>query len=119
MYIEERLNEEIKTLLENMSKLDPASDGYAAMAKNLSILMDKAIECEKIHVDEAKACSQLNLDNKHRFMQFGVTVFQALSGLVVSTGLGLLWLRYDSSGHIPSGASRKYMDKIMNWIEKK
>ena len=118
MFNEDRLNEEIKTVMESMSKLDPSSDEYAAMNKNLAVLMDRAIEIEKLHIADAQNEQQQKTDNLHRFIGHGLNAVQFIGSLGATITMGLLWMRYDSNGNIPSGATRKLLDKAMNFIKK-
>ena len=59
MHIESKLEEVIKNLFEKLEKLEVGSEEYNAVLNSITKLMDRAIDLEKITVEEAVKIKQI------------------------------------------------------------
>lgn len=123
MALDTLLNEEIKTKFEDLSKLQLGSDAYGNAVDDLTRLVDRAIEIEKINAEyddkheareiEKELKSQQQEDEqKDRKVRNGI----AIAGIVIPTAV-TIWgtlktLKFEEVGTVTTNAGRAFMNRL-------
>lgn len=123
--IREKLNEEIARQFDELSELEVGSDDYKAAEECLTKLTDRAIEMEKIRIDEAdKAkdrimrddaeCNKRKDDRKDRIVQYCLRGVEMTLPVIVAIWGTKVTLKYDKEGVLPTTLMGKgFINKLI------
>ena len=120
---EKELNNEIKSLLGCMEGGDVTSDEYKAELHAVTILMDKAIEIEKLNreseeksrarlIEQETRESQMNEERKHRWIGYAISI----AGLVIPSAI-TIWgtiksFQFEENGTITTSVGKSFMNRL-------
>ena len=107
------LDEEIKVLFDELSNLEAGSKEYADIEDNLTKLLDRRIEIEKLETSGAQAEKQMKEDRKARIVKHLIDVGAIALPLAVTIWGTILSFTFEERGTITSSMGRKFMDKLM------
>lgn len=107
------LDVEIEDKFEDLSKLDPGSKEYAAVADSVTKLMDRRLEIEKIESSEAQAEKQMKEDRKTRLAKNLIDISAIVLPLAVTIWGAKASFRFEEEGTITTAIGRKFMDKLI------
>lgn len=106
--IKSKLDEEILSLMENMSQLDPSSEEYKAIADNLSTLHKLRNDERKLDCEEEQAIEQ----NKDRYIRLGICVAEIIVPLMFYTCLVNKGFKFEETGTFTSTTFRNLLNRI-------
>ena len=125
MNIETLLNNEIKSEFELLNDMEIGTETYKTTVDGLAKLMDRAIELEKISVeqeeknsdrehDEAYKLAQMEDEKKDRFVRNLI----ALAGILIPTG-AMMWgtvksFKFEKDGTVTTIMGRGFLNKLLN-----
>lgn len=107
-----KLNVEIDNRFDKLAKLDPCSEEYGAAVNNVTKLMDRAIEIEKLEKSEAQNERQFKEDRKSRVVKNCIDVGSIVLPLTVTVWGALVSLKFEEEGTITTTIGRKTLDKL-------
>lgn len=107
------LDVEIEELLNKMSGMNRESKEYASVEDNLTKLMDRRLEIEKLEVSEAQTEKQMNEDRKARLFKNLIDVGAIVLPLAVTVWGARASFRFEEEGTITTAIGRKFMDKLI------
>ena len=129
------LDVEIEELFNKLADMDPDSKEYAAVNNNLTKLMDRRIEIERLEASEAQAEKQMKLTEAQNEKQLKLTETQAENqmkeerkarivkniidvGAIVLPLAVTIWgatvsFKFEESGTITTAMGRKFIDKLI------
>ena len=113
MNMETLLNEEIEQLLNEMSTLKRDSKEYAAMEENLTKLIDRKLEIEKLKASEIQAENQMREDRKTRLYKNLIDIGLGVAPLLVTIWGAKASFKFEETGTITTAIGRKFMDKLI------
>lgn len=123
MRIEKKLGEVILDGMETLQKLEPGSEQYKAQADVVAKLMDKAIDFEKLDVEQHEKGkdremeafyknAQMAADRKDRRVKNILTgVGIGLPALITVWGALASW-KFEETGTVASGPGREFMRRL-------
>lgn len=106
------LHGEINNRFDKLSQLDPSSNEYTAAVDNVTKLMDRAIEIEKLEKAEAQNERQFKEDRKSRVVKNCIDVGSIVLPLTVTVWGALVSLKFEEEGSITTTIGRKTLDKL-------
>jgi len=120
---EKELNNEIKSLLGCMEGGDVTSDEYKAELHAVTILIDKAIEIEKLNRDSEEKSrarlieqetkeAQMNEERKHRWIGYAISI----AGLVIPSAI-TIWgtiksFQFEETGTITTSVGKSFTNRL-------
>lgn len=120
---ERELNNEIKSLLGCMEGGDVTSDEYKAELRAVTILIDKAIEIEKLNreseeksrarlIEQETRESQMNEERKHRWIGYAISI----AGLVIPSAI-TIWgtiksFQFEETGTITTSVGKSFTNRL-------
>ena len=107
------LNTEIDLKLAKLRDMDPATKEYAAVVDNLSKLMDRRIELEKIAESAAQNELKMKQEKKDRVVSNVIDVGKIVLPLAVTVWGACVSLKFEETGTITTAVGRKFMDKLL------
>lgn len=120
------LNDEIKSELNELGKLEVGTEEYKIAVEGITKLMDRAIEINKINTDVQYKMEiengfkekQMELDEKDRKVR---NILTAL-GIILPTGVSI-WgtlktLKFEEVGTITTVAGKEHVRKLFNLFKK-
>ena len=120
------LNDEIKSELNELGKLEVGTEEYKIAVEGITKLMDRAIEINKINTDAQYKMEiengfkekQMELDEKDRKVR---NILTAL-GIILPTGVSI-WgtlktLKFEEVGTITTVAGKEHVRKLFNLFNK-
>ena len=123
MEIEQLLQDEIKDELQGLSTLELGSDKYKVTTDGIVILMDKAIEMDKINRDQDERQANRNEDLELKYSQIEaeirdrkvknvITVVISGVGTVVTIWGTLKTLKFEEVGTVTTMAGRNFINNL-------
>ena len=107
------LDVEIEELLNKMSTMDRESKEYAAVEDNLTKLVDRRLEIEKLESSEAQVEKQMKEDRKARLFKNLIDISAIVLPLGVTIWGAKASFRFEEEGTITTAIGRKFMDKLI------
>lgn len=107
------LDVEIEELFNELSKEGLDAKEYAAIEDNLTKLMDRRIEIEKIEESATQAEKQMKEDRKARLAKNLIDVGAIVLPLAVTIWGAKASFRFEEEGTITTAIGRKFMDKLI------
>ena len=107
------LNTEIDLKLAKLRDMDPTTKEYAAVVDNLSKLMDRRIELEKIAESSAQNELKMKQEKKDRVVSSVIDVGKIVLPLAVTVWGACVSLKFEETGTITTTVGRKFMDKLL------
>lgn len=112
------LNDEIKSELNELGKLEVGTEEYKIAVEGITKLMDRAIEINKINTDSQYKTENMELDEKDRKVR---NILTAL-GIILPTGVSI-WgtlktLKFEEVGTITTVAGKEHVRKLFNLFKK-
>lgn len=113
MNIETMLNEEIRNELEALKETPSDTEEFDRVSRNVTQLIDRAIELEKINVDCEMKQKQMDEDKKDRRVRNGI----AVAGIVVPSLL-TIWgtlksFEFEKEGTVTTILGRGFLNKLL------
>ena len=109
MSVKDMLEAEIKAVLESIEDMDPKTDEYKKAADELTKLMDRLNEMEKIELESERATNehyiklaQFRCDKKYRMIDTVVKVIGIAVPAILTVWGTAVTLKYDEKGIFPS-----------------
>lgn len=107
------LDDAIETLFNKLDKLDPTSQEYGTVNKNLNQLMSYKLEVEKHLAAEAQNEKKLAEERKAQYRELVVDILKFLLQLGFSIVGVLLAFTFEEKGTITSGIGKRLYDGIV------
>ena len=109
MIIETLLNDEIKEEFQQLQTMDLGSEEYKATVDGITKLVDRAIELEKLNVDQDEKKDQMREKKIDRWVQIGI----ATGSLLLPMGL-TIWgtyktFEFEEKGTITTSMGRRFI----------
>ena len=82
---------------------------------NITKLMDRAIEIEKLESSETQNEKQMKEERKSRVVKTCVDVGSIVLPLAVTIWGARASFKFEETGTITTSVGRKFMDKIISW----
>lgn len=114
MDMKTQLDKEIKQLFDKLSALDPKDKEYADVEDNLTALMDRRLEIEKLESAEAQAEKQIKEDRKTRLFKNLIDIGSIVLPLAVTVWGARASFKFEEEGTITTSVGRKFMDKLIS-----
>ena len=124
MRIETKLHEEIANELDELSKMQLGSDEYKSTVDGLAKLMDKAIEIDRIDIENREKVEarqdendfrtkQMNEERKDRIVKNAI----AVAGILIPTAV-TIWgtiksIEFEKEGTITTIVGRGFINKLL------
>lgn len=108
------LDAEIKRLHDELAKLQPGSKEYAEVEDNLTQLMDRRLEIDKLESSEAQTEKQIKEDRKARLFKNLIDIGSIVLPLAVTIWGAKASFRFEENGTITTAMGRKFMDKLIS-----
>ena len=122
--IRELLDEEIQVEFEKLSKLEVGSESYKATVDGLAKLVDRAVEIDKIEMENSTKIEAQNIendlkalqikeDNLDRWVRNGI----AIAGIIVPSVL-TVWgtlksFKFEETGTVTTILGRGFINKLL------
>lgn len=126
---EAMLNDEIKSELEELSKIEVGTEQYKIAVEGIAKLMDRAIEIDKINTDAQYKTENMEIENSFKEKQMEAdekdrkvrNILTAL-GIILPTGVSI-WgtlktLKFEEVGTITTVAGKEHVRKLFNLFKK-
>lgn len=107
------LDVEIEGLFTKLAQEGLDAKEYAAIEDNLTKLMDRRIEIEKIEESAAQSEKQMKEDRKTRLAKNLIDVGAIVLPLIVTVWGAKASFRFEEEGTITTAIGRKFMDKLI------
>lgn len=107
-----KLHGEISNRINGLSKLNPSSEEYSDTVNNVTKLMDRAIEIEKLEMTETQNMRQLKEDRRSRIVKNVIDAGSIVLPLTVTVWGALVSLKFEEEGSITTTIGRKTLDKL-------
>ena len=107
-----KLHGEISNRIDGLSKLNPSSEEYSDTVNNVTKLMDRAIEIEKLEMTETQNMRQLKEDRRSRIVKNVIDAGSIVLPLTVTVWGALVSLKFEEEGSITTTIGRKTLDKL-------
>ena len=124
MKIETLLHEEIEAEFKELNKLEVGSDAYRIAVEGMSKLMDKAIEIDKLNIEQTEKenaredenyfrLEEMKMNKKDQMIKNGLTFFGVLTPAIITIwGAKKAW-KFEETGTIVSQTGRSFMSKLI------
>lgn len=113
MDIETMLNEEIRDEFENLKTMELGSDQYRTTVDGLTKLVDRAIDLEKISIEQSEKQKQMEEDKKNRWVQNGITIGGILIPVGVTIWGTLKTFEFEKTGSVSTIMGRGFFQKMI------
>lgn len=120
MSIQTLLNEEIKNEFEDLKKMELGSETYKTMVDGLTKLVDRAIELEKIDVEQNEAyenrqveLSKIEDDRKDRWVRNILTGASIVIPTAVTVWGTIKSINFEKEGTITTIMGRGFIQKLL------
>ncbi len=124
MNIERSLHEEIVCEFEELSKMTPGTEEYKTTVDGLTKLVDRAIEMEKLHIDEDDKVKTRESEENWKSIQLKEerldrVIRNCLTGLGIIIPAGLtIWgtvksIEFEKEGTITTIMGRGFINKLL------
>lgn len=123
------LNDEIKSELNELGKLEVGTEEYKIAVEGITKLMDRAIEINKINTDAQYKTENMEIENGFKEKQMELdekdrkvrNILTAL-GIILPTGVSI-WgtlktLKFEEVGTITTVAGKEHVRKLFNLFKK-
>ena len=110
-----KLNAEIDEKLDKLNKLTLGSQEYSTAVTDLTKLMDRSIEIEKLEVSETQNEKQMKEDRKSRMVKNVIDVGSIVLPLVVTIWGVKASLYFAAKNTVTTTVGRKFMDRIFSF----
>lgn len=123
MTMKTMLKEEIREEIEALGKMEVGSEGYEKTVNGLTKLMDRAIEMDKLEVEQEEKEKDREIETDLKILQMEdekkdrktrniISIF----GLAIPTGL-TIWgtlksLKFEETGTVTTNAGRAFINKL-------
>lgn len=114
MDMKTQLDKEIKRLFDKLADLDPKDKEYADVEGDLTQLMDRRLEIEKLESTEAQTEKQLIEDRKTRLFKNLIDIGAIVLPLAVTIWGARASFKFEEEGTITTSIGRKFMDKLIS-----
>ena len=113
MNIETLLNEELKSEFEVLKELEAGTEDYKVTVDGITKLMDRAIEIEKLNIEQDEKAEQMKEDKKDRLIKNIMTA----AGLIIPT-IVTIWgtkasFKFEQEGTITTIMGRGFISKLL------
>ena len=115
MNVTTKLNVEIDEKLDELNKLTLGSQEYSAAVTDLTKLMDRSIEIEKLEVSETQNEKQMKEGRKSRMVKNVIDVGSIVLPLVVTIWGVKASLYFEDKNTVTTTVGRKFMDRIFSF----
>jgi hypothetical protein len=116
MDIETRFHERITADLEKLNTLEVGTDEYKARLDTIMKFTDRAIEIEKIHVDDEDKTKRRKDERLDRWIKNGISVI-TIGGQVLLVVWGTLkCLKFEETGTITTGPGKRFTNSLFSWM---
>jgi hypothetical protein len=124
MSIESTLRDEIVAEMEELKKIEVGTDKYKAAVNGIATLIDKAIDMEKLDIDEQDKVETREFENKFRVKQERRELFFKfmhvcvdILGIAVPTALAI-WgtkktFEFEQEGTVTTIMGRGFINKLL------
>lgn len=123
--IKTKLHGEISNEIDKLNSMEIGTEQRGQAVKELTSLLDRAIEIEKIEKDAEEKdkdreietnlkTQQLSEDNKDRWIRNGLTLFSILSGLGITVWGALKAWKFEETGTVSSPIGRKFVNNLIS-----
>jgi hypothetical protein len=120
-----KLHIEIEEGFDKLNKMEVGTDKHKTAVDELSKLMDRAIELEKVEIDARDKketrenetqlrLKQMDDDRKDRLIRNCLTGASILSGIGVTVWGALKSWKFEETGTVTSMAGRKFIGNLFN-----
>ena len=117
------LEEEIQTLLGKLSKTEPGTEDYKNIVDNITRLMDRQIEIEKVindkydkedirHIEYKIKSAELEMEKKDRLFKNILTAVSIGSGFIITIGGAWATFKFEETGTITSSIGKKVINRF-------
>ena len=113
MDMKTQLDKEITRLVNKLAELDPNEKEYADVEDNLTALMDRRLEIEKLESAEAQTEKQIKEDRKTRLFKNLIDIGAIVLPLAVTIWGAKASFKFEEEGTITTSIGRKFMDKLI------
>lgn len=114
MSMKTMLDLEIEELFNELSNTARGSKEYTAIEDDLTKLVDRRLELEKMEVSEAQTEQQMQQDRKARIVKNLIDIGSIVLPLAVTIWGARASFRFEQEGTITTSIGRKFMDKIVS-----
>lgn len=124
MRIEKMLHAEIENEFESLKKVELGTDKYKATVDGLTKLVDRAIEIDKMNIEQNEKyevrrdendfkAQQMKEDKRDRFVKNGI----AVAGIVIPSAI-TIWgtlksLKFEEEGTVTTIMGRGFINKLL------
>lgn len=110
-----KLSVEIEDKLDELANLDVSTKEYSAAVDNVTKLMDRAIEIEKLESSGTQNEKQMKEERKSRLVKNCIDVGSIVLPIAVTIWGARASFKFEETGTITTSVGRKFMDKIIFW----
>lgn len=107
-----KLHAEVGNKIDALASLDVSTKEYSAAVENVTKLMDRAIEIDKLKISEARDEKQMIEERKARIVKNSIDVGSVVLPLAVTVWGALVSLKFEEEGTITTTVGRKTLDKL-------
>lgn len=109
MEIEKMVQDEIQSLLEQMNGLDPVSEEYKAAADAATMLIDRTVKMEELHIKEKEIVEARKDHVWDRVLRGASIVVPPTIALVAAYGFSVL----ERTENVSSTPAREFMKRVL------
>jgi hypothetical protein len=120
MNIETKLHVEISDEFEALSNMEVGSDAYKASVDGLTKLMDRAIEMEKINIDEKTKADnkeielkKMKSENIDRIVKNVLTAVSVVGGIALTVWGTKTSIKFEETGTFTTIMGRGFVNKLL------
>ena len=110
-----KLSVEIEDKLDELANLDVSTKEYSAAVDNVTKLMDRAIEIEKLESSGTQNEKQMKEERKSRIVKNLIDVGGIVLPLAVTLWGVKASLYFEDSNTVTTTVGRKFMDRMFNF----
>ena len=129
MGVKTLVTQEICDQITELGKMEVGTETSKTAINGVGVLMDKAIDLEKLEIDRQKIelesakveieRDKVELDRKDKKIKNQLAIGTAIVGAGITVGMGLLAFVYEERGTITTKAGNKFVDRAFNYFFKK
>ena len=113
MNVETMLHEEIVDKLGELKGVNAGSEEYKTGMNNVTQLVDRAIEMEKIHTDREMKLKQMDEDHKDRLVKNYIAVAGILIPSMITIWGTLKSIEFEKEGTITTIIGKGFFNKLL------
>lgn len=124
MNIETKLHEELAREFEELGKMQPGSDEHKTSAEVVTKLMDKAIEIERLHIEQQNETESLKAETDFKLKQIAEErkdqmIKNAINAVGIIGGFAVtIWgtcksIKFEETGTITTIMGRGFINKLL------